>query len=831
MSTLRAKLQSMSTEDLAYVEWQLRWAMERREKQVPPKGDWDVWPIITGRGWGKRIHVDALLPTPTGFVRNGDVRDGDLLIGSDGSSVRVVKAHPVSVTGRCYRVTFDDGSFVDADAEHLWATYTKLERKNAARRGEEPVARVVTTEQIATTLVYGNREANHAIPVVRAVGRHLESVIDPYVLGAWLGDGMAGEASILCGQEDFPIFAKCAERGYPVMSVRWTNPRTDNGQSWPIYRLANLHKALSTYKLIGNKRIPKEFMRASVEQRFELLRGLMDTDGSCTAHAGVCELSLSNRELATDVEELLLSLGFKITSNTYDSWRYKDGARWKQGKDRVRIKFMAYADEPVFSHPLKLARLRTRGFQSSRRKLRYIKSVERIPAAPMRCLTVDAEDSLYCVGREFILTHNTRTGAEWLGYEAWNDPGSLSLVIAPTFESDVLGTCFEGKSGLLNVIPPALIDSWSSSKAILRLKNGSIIRGYAATEPERLRGPNASRAWCDELAAWRYLQATWDMMTFATRIGARPQVVVTTTPKPIKFIKDLMALYKAVLTTGTLFENRMNLADKFVKKILKYDGTELGKQEIYGELLNFEDYGIIKRKWIKLWPAHKKIPKIHFLLQSYDTAHKVKVMNDPTGFGAFGVFRPTDRSPFSVMLLDAWDEKLEYPDLRAKAVKQYSDYSYDEEERKTDAILIEDKSSGQSLIQDLQRLRLPVFPYNPGNMDKIERAHMVSFLPKQGSLWVPESKKEPGEPVKWARPYLDQLCSFGPDTHIMIERQHRAANMNGVTDEDTNDHDEYVDVTTQALKYLYDAGWLTTNLDPEDDPQEEKTKTVNPYAA
>lgn len=829
MTALRAELQSLSTPDLAYIAWQLRWAQQRRAKQTPPAGEWDVWPIITGRGWGKRIHVDALLPTPCGFVRNGEVRDGDWLIGSDGAPVRVVKAHPIEVAVRSYRVTFDDGSQVDADAEHQWATYTKLERKNAARRGEEPTAQVFTTEQLASSLMHGNREANHAIPVVRAVGRHLEAKIDPYVLGAWLGDGMTGEASLVCGQEDFPIFAKCAERGYPVMSVRWTSPRTDNGQSWPIYRLRNLHAALSAYGLIGAKRIPREFMRASIEQRFELLRGLMDTDGSCTAHAGMCELSLSNRDLAADAEELLLSLGFKITSNVYDSWRYKDGARWKQGKDRVRIKFMAYADEPVFSHPLKRSRLRSRGFQSARRKLRYVKAVERIASVSMRCLTVDAEDSLYCVGREFILTHNTRTGAEWLAKEAWNDPGSISAVIAPTFQSDVLETCFAGPSGLLNVIPPELIANWRSSDAHLELVNGSVIRGFSATEPERLRGPNLSRAWCDELAAWKYLQRTWDMMEFATRIGKKPQKVITTTPKPLKFIKDLMAEYSDTLTTGALMENRANLAEVFVRKIMRYDGTDIGKQEIYGELLSFEDYGIIKRRWIKLWPNDKTIPKSHFTVQSYDTAFKVKVKNDPTAHIALIVFRPDDKSPLSAMLCDAWTEKMLYPDLRDKVVKSFKDYTYDPSDRPTDAIVIEDKGSGQSLIQDLQRIGMPVFAYDPLGMDKIQRANLVSFLFKQGSFYVPESKLNPGEPVKWARPYLDQLCSFSPDMLEVIERSSKQATQ--ADDVDAGEHDDWVDATTQAMKYLYDAGWLTTKLDLPDEPEEEQPKRVNPYAS
>lgn len=422
----------------------------------------------------------------------------------------------------------------------------------------------------------------------------------------------------------------------------------------------------------------------------------------------------------------------------------------------------------------------------------------------------------------------TRTGAEWLGKAAWNDPGSVSGVVAPTYQSDLIETCFAGPSGLLNVIPPELVESWRSSDAHLTLKNGSVIRGFAATEPERLRGPNLSRAWCDEVAAWKYLKQTWDMLEFATRLGDAPQIVVTTTPKPLKFIKNLMTEYRRTLTTGALLENRDNLASQFVKKIMRYDGTDLGKQEIYGELLSFEDYGIFKRRWIKLWPADREIPKIHFQLQSYDTAFKVQVKNDPTAMCAFGIFRPNDRAPFACMLLDAQRDKMEYPELRRWVKRNYTHVTYDRHEKETDAVLIEDKGSGTSLIQDLQRVNVPVFGYNPGRMDKIQRANLVSFLPKQGLLWVPESRKRPGEPVSWAEPYLDELCSFGPDMLEVIVRSSKEAKQ--ADDPEDGEHDDWVDVTTQALKFLYDAGYLTSALDDDPEPDVEKPKHVNPYA-
>ena len=125
----------------------------------------------------------------------------------------------------------------------------------------------------------------------------------------------------------------------------------------------------------------------------------------------------------------------------------------------------------------------------------------------------------------------TRTAAEQIGWWAWSHPGTRWLVAAPT-SSDVRSTCFEGDSGLMAVIPAALIKDYNKALHEIYLTNGSLIKGIPASEPARFRGPQFHGAWLDELAAWDYIQDAWDQIQFGVRLGTKTHIIVTTTPQP-----------------------------------------------------------------------------------------------------------------------------------------------------------------------------------------------------------------------------------------------------------------------------------------------------------
>jgi len=189
---------------------------------------------------------------------------------------------------------------------------------------------------------------------------------------------------------------------------------------------------------------------------------------------------------------------------------------------------------------------------------------------------------LILAGRGF---GKTRTGAEFVRAEIESGRCRRMAVIAPT-AGDVRDVMIEGESGLLAVCPPWNRPHYEPSKRRLTWPNGALVTAYSADEPERARGPQHDGLWADEIASWRYPEA-WDLFMFGLRLGNNPRAVVTTTPKPIPLVKELLASPTTTVTRGSSYENRRNLAPAFFQQIVrKYEGTRLGRQELLAEILD-----------------------------------------------------------------------------------------------------------------------------------------------------------------------------------------------------------------------------------------------------
>lgn len=224
--------------------------------------------------------------------------------------------------------------------------------------------------------------------------------------------------------------------------------------------------------------------------------------------------------------------------------------------------------------------------------------------------------------------------------------------------------------------------------------------------------------------------------------------------------------------------------------------------------------GILKVKHFQLWPADKPLPQFEYILQSYDCAFTEKTSGDPTACTVWAIF--THGGERHAMLIDAWDEHLGYPDLRARVIKDWStEYGGTtvkdgvRRARRPDRILVEAKASGQSLLQDLRLAKVPAVGYNPGMADKISRAHQAAPTLELGLLWVPESGKNPGQPVSWAQGFLKQVGKFP-----------------------VAEHDDYVDTMTQAVIFLKNDGWFELpQARDRDEPRQHQKPRMNPYAA
>ncbi len=190
---------------------------------------------------------------------------------------------------------------------------------------------------------------------------------------------------------------------------------------------------------------------------------------------------------------------------------------------------------------------------------------------------------LYLAGRG---SGKTRAAAEDVAWYGITHPDSFIAVVAETF-SDARDVCIEGESGLISCLPEESIQHWNRSIGELFLTNGAKYKVYSGDKPDGLRGYQHHRAWTDELAKFRYAKDTWTQLQLGLRLGDDPRNVVTTTPRPMALLKDLMHRDNVHVTRGSTFDNAANLAPAFLEEVRRaYEGTRVGRQELHGEYLD-----------------------------------------------------------------------------------------------------------------------------------------------------------------------------------------------------------------------------------------------------
>ena len=171
----------------------------------------------------------------------------------------------------------------------------------------------------------------------------------------------------------------------------------------------------------------------------------------------------------------------------------------------------------------------------------------------------------------------TRAGAEWVRSQVESGRVGRIALVART-PAEIRDTMIQGPSGLLSICPPWAMPEYESTNRKLTWPNGATAFIYSSYEPDQLRGQQFEAAWCDELASWKYPRDTWDTLAFTLRFGADPRVVITTTPKPLTLLRELVARPDIVVTRGTTYDNEDNLASSFYSHIrATYEGTKIGR--------------------------------------------------------------------------------------------------------------------------------------------------------------------------------------------------------------------------------------------------------------
>nr|WP_245410969.1 terminase family protein [Microvirga flavescens] len=341
----------------------------------------------------------------------------------------------------------------------------------------------------------------------------------------------------------------------------------------------------------------------------------------------------------------------------------------------------------------------------------------------------------------------TRTGAEWVRGIALGEPdfaepalGRIAL-IGETF-ADARNVMVEGPAGILAVHSRRERPAWSPSLRKLEWANGAVAHVFSAEDPDSLRGPQFEAAWADELAKWRYVEETWDMLQFGLRLGTHPRQMVTTTPRPIPLIKRFLADPYVAVTRARTADNAANLAPAFLETVVgRYGGTRLGRQELDGEIIEDRPDALWNREQIEQARVLLAPPLARIVI-AVDPPATSSRRADACGIVAVGI----DHSGMAYVLADATGGRLKPPEWAAKAVALYH-------RLQADALVVETNQGGEMVTSVIREVdaSVPVKAVR-ATRGKYLRAEPVSVLYAQGRV----------HHVGTMPDLEDELCDFGP---------------------------------------------------------------------
>lgn len=343
----------------------------------------------------KGLSLGTPIPTPSGWTTMGEIEIGDAVFDSGGHVCKVTAKSRVHYK-TCYQMRFDDGSSVICDGEHRWLTSA-----GASRRDREPIVAVRTTDEIRATVRHSGQH-HHRIGLTASLELPEANLpIDPYVLGAWLGDGTAASGHI--SKPDGELFDIIASRGYEIGDVI-----KGTEQGCPTRNIRGLRTQLRLAGLLGNKHIPVPYLRASAEQRLDLLRGLMDTDGYWNAARTQAVFTTTDKSLAFAVRELVCSLGQRGVVHTST----QKGFGLTVQAYQVTFRPVGGLNPFILSRKASKVTIgeRPKGWSKSHR--RVIVAVDETPIVPTQCIAVDSPDHTYLCTESMIPTHNTCESAQ-----------------------------------------------------------------------------------------------------------------------------------------------------------------------------------------------------------------------------------------------------------------------------------------------------------------------------------------------------------------------------------------------------------------------------------
>lgn len=464
--------------------------------------------LLIARKNTKALALDTRIPTPDGDRSIADIKPGDYVFGINGKAVKVLETSEIFKNRKCYEITFEDGDKVICDENHKWTVQTKgvrrrikyIPKTNRKSRCIHDVDKNgnITLQTFEMVNDFKKERADkkgtkykYRVPIPEAIDfEKKELPLDPYVLGVWLGDGDKNDNRIAVGKDDLDTMIELLKQhNVNIASVKMYGGKYEVriGTHYG-YHKHDIREALRSLNVWKNKHIPEEYLTSSIEQRWELLRGLMDTDGMVTKR-GQCAFSQKSKAMVDGFSRLLTSLGIKHTISFRDDIKCGEAIC-----SAYKVQFWVDKAHSCFNYERKKARLKEQ--LAPRMKYKSIIDIREVEKRDTKCLTVDSKDGLFLCGERNTVTHNSETCSA-LGLSEFLLGNEGSDIVASSNDDNQASIIYDAIDTMRTLIDPKDQDSKRNQRFILNKNNNTKI--YKLSDRTRNKeGRNIDTAFLDE---------------------------------------------------------------------------------------------------------------------------------------------------------------------------------------------------------------------------------------------------------------------------------------------------------------------------------------------
>ena len=581
--------------------------------------------VEIGRKNGKGVALDEKLPTPNGWRKMGDLHVGDVVFGQDGTPSTIIAESEI-FDKPTYRITFEDGASFKVTDDHIWTVQTKRSRRCAKdylpgktnqvknRKYREGGWFETTTQEMFDDPFFVTQrkdgkgvEYKYRVPMNMPVEYPEKDLpVDPYTLGYWIGDGSKGYSTVTVDWNDLEEAIANIEANGHVCNVFKRNGEKAATVNIDANTCEGKHSNafLNNMREIGvlnNKHIPDMYLQGSIDQRIELLCGLMDTDGY-VSKAGQCQFIQKNEAIVDQFVELCSSLGIKANKSSKIA-----RCNGKPAGRVYMVEFWTDKDHSCFHLSRKHNRLKDK--LAPRMSCKSIVKIERIPNEPTKCIAIDNPSHLYLVGHQYTATHNTAICAALNLYMLTSDGEGAPQCINAAVNEQQASLCFGATWSMVRQSPKL---AKYVKKGVVPDRKTTGLKfapnlGYLVTVSSRsdaLDGLNVHYAVLDELGGSRD-RSTYDLMKGSTGAQDQPLIFIISTQNYIRDnIWDIQRDYAVRWLDATIED------DEFIGILYEMDD----RSEIYNEAM-----------WPKANPGLGTVKK-----WDYMRSEMKKAENDPS---------------------------------------------------------------------------------------------------------------------------------------------------------------------------------------------------------